>query len=219
MKVFCGVKNYTNWLKDVQLVDKIEEADLVIFTGGEDINPALYGEMEVGKQTGINIQRDKEEEVLFRVALELGIPMLGICRGGQFLNAMSGGKMIQHVTGHGGTHTIKTSDGKFFVISSTHHQMMYPYHLKEGEDFELIAYSAEVRSNTYLNGKDEEWVDEETGLTLVEGGLAEPEIIFYPKTRCLCIQGHPEFSAIPEATIDYLRKLVEDKLLILVDAE
>ena len=216
MKVFCTGSSYTSWLKDVELVKEIKDADLVMFTGGEDISPALYGELEVGKETYVNVSRDRVEERMFHEALELGIPMIGICRGGQLLNALSGGKMIQHVTGHHSPHTIKTSEGEFYVMSSCHHQMMYPYHLEEKEDFELLAWSADPQSRTYLNGKNEEWEDEETEMLLCESAFAEPEIIFYPKTKCLCIQGHPEFSQVPDQTIKYLLKLV-DTLLINVD--
>lgn len=80
-------------------------ADLLCFTGGEDVNPALYGE-PCHPYTGFNKQRDAVEKQIFHHAIHEGIPCVGICRGGQFLNVMHGGKLWQHVHGHGlhGTH-------------------------------------------------------------------------------------------------------------------
>lgn len=158
--------------------------DLVLFTGGEDVSPEMYGE-SVGRFTSFNKQRDDMELNIFNLLKDC--PKLGICRGGQFLTVMNGGKLIQHVENHGQTHTTSlVSDENFSTInvSSSHHQMMYPYNLNK-EDYKIYGYSEYHRSTVYLNGDNE---NIEIPLNFVEC-----EIIHYPKTNSLCIQGHPEW--------------------------
>lgn len=45
MKIYVvgGADNYVNFIENVQLVEKLEDAQLVVFTGGEDVTPSLYG--------------------------------------------------------------------------------------------------------------------------------------------------------------------------------
>lgn len=185
-------------------ISSFEESDIVLFSGGADVNPYFYGE-DKGKHTSINHERDLDEIEVFKDALELGKPMIGICRGSQFLTVMNGGKLIQHVDNHGiyGTHKIAVMlNGavKEYDITSTHHQMMFPYNLKK-EDYKIIGWSFPKRSNTYLNGKNQE--------IELPDNFVEPEIVFYPKSKCLCIQGHPEHMLENEVTIKMLRGLVK----------
>jgi len=176
------------------------DINLVLFTGGEDVNPELYEE-KVGKYTGVNAQRDKKEHNVFSKLY--GIPMLGICRGSQFLTVMAGGRLVQHVENHGQHHSISVIGGGTYDITSTHHQMMYPYDLNE-KFYELIGWSTYFRSNTYLDGNNEE--------IKLSKNFLETEIVYYNKSKSLCIQGHPEMSSCPENTKDYCLKLIQKYL-------
>src|SRR3546814_14796091 len=62
---------------------------------------------------------------LFKTCYENGIPMLGVCRGAQFLNVMPGGKLYQDVDNHVGDHPIYDPQNKRVIpnVSSIHHQM------------------------------------------------------------------------------------------------
>ena len=66
MKVFVvgGATNYANFLEEASLVDRVEDADVVLFTGGEDVDPSLYG-CEKHSCTYSNIKRDLEEKAVF----------------------------------------------------------------------------------------------------------------------------------------------------------
>jgi len=201
-----GSAVYANWL-DFDSVDNIEDADLVMFTGGADVFPELYGDF-THRSTYFDAIRDVKEMKLFERAKELNIPMIGICRGSQFLTAMQqNGKLIQDCDNHGinGTHKITTDNGGVLDISSTHHQMMYPYNMDD-EDYELIAWSSINRSNYYAFG-DVEFKDEE-----MEFDFKEPEIVYYPNDNALAIQGHPEYLGYDHSTCEYLRNLVNSKL-------
>ena len=64
----------------------------IILTGGNDINPNLYDGFIDGKS--ISIDRDSTERKLIDIAIKRKLPLLGICRGCQFINIYFGGKLI-----------------------------------------------------------------------------------------------------------------------------
>jgi putative glutamine amidotransferase len=79
--------------------------DGVVFAGGADLDPALYGERAHPETTGLRPERDAAELPLMRAALDRDLPMLGICRGMQLLTVVSGGSLVQHLpdaVGHEG---------------------------------------------------------------------------------------------------------------------
>lgn len=72
----------------------------LLLTGGDDVDPRLYGETHPHPKIGaINPMRDEFEMALTLAALELDIPILGICRGAQILNVAAGGGLIQDIPG------------------------------------------------------------------------------------------------------------------------
>jgi len=84
--------------------DGVEETldvlDGIIFTGGSDVDPELYGEAAHPETSGIVRIRDDAELALLRAALDRDMPVLGICRGIQVLNVGLGGDLDQHLEGH-----------------------------------------------------------------------------------------------------------------------
>lgn len=75
----------------------ISELDGVIFTGGEDVSPSLYGEEVWNETVKCNPQRDSSDIRLILAAYDAGKPILGICRGHQIVNVVLGGKLIQDI--------------------------------------------------------------------------------------------------------------------------
>lgn len=203
--------NYTNWLNNVELIpeDEYFNADLALFTGGEDVSPELYGET-YHESTGVNKYRDEKEVKMYNKLQEAGIPCLGICRGSQFLTALQeNGRLIQDVKNHAmwGQHElINLIDGipkeitEGLTITSTHHQMMYPFDVPN----HIILAISPFRSRDYYMLNNDVNVKEIP---------CEPEIVYYQNTKCLCIQGHPEMMKQPNKTIDYCNILVEKILL------
>jgi putative glutamine amidotransferase len=86
-----------------QLVDETllrtlyERLDGLLLSGGEDIDPAHFGEPVHEKCGLITPERDKTELTLTRWALEEGKPLLAICRGIQVLNVALGGSLYQDI--------------------------------------------------------------------------------------------------------------------------
>ena len=77
------------------LVDRL---DGFIFSGGPDIDPAVYGHSP-HPQLGTDVDRgsDEYELALLAAVSERGLPLLGICRGAQALNVSRGGTLHQHL--------------------------------------------------------------------------------------------------------------------------
>ena len=191
-----GGTGYVNWMQ-AKIVDNLADANLVLFTGGEDVTPELYG-APAHPKTGNNKQRDDFESVMYGKAKDLGLPCLGICRGSQFLCVKSGGSLIQHQDNPLFKHNIETYDGQTLEITSTHHQAQYPYELPSNS-YSLLAWSKGI-SAYHEDGNQQE-------MPLPEG--KEAEIVYYRDTNCLCIQGHPEMMFDPDhKTIMYLRRLL-----------
>lgn len=161
------------------VIDDLSQAQLVCFTGGEDVSPNLYGE-EKHPLTFFSRYRDEGEKKIFNYCVEKNIPMVGVCRGGQFLNVMSGGKMYQHVNRHTKDHyLIDAESGDSILVSSTHHQMM-----RMGVGGQLVAYALEGGFKEHM---------QEGELNVVLDEAKDTEVVFYPTTNALCFQPHPEF--------------------------
>ena len=74
----------------------IESIDALIMTGGEDVDPLKnYNESPVPALGEVNPKRDAFDIALIQLAIERGIPLLGICRGHQIINVACGGTLYQ----------------------------------------------------------------------------------------------------------------------------
>lgn len=80
-----------------ELVDKL---DGVIFSGGADIAPGLYGQSPHPKLGEVQDERDNLELTLAKEVIKAKKPALGICRGLQLFNVATGGTLHQHIDGH-----------------------------------------------------------------------------------------------------------------------
>lgn len=173
MKMFfdAGMKGATS----------VGEADIVCFTGGEDVDPEFYDE-EPMEGTMFNTIRDKKEALIYGEAVDLKKPMIGICRGSQFLNVMNGGKLWQDVNNHAiraGHPVIDMKTGeRRHGMTSTHHQQMIP-----AEGAEILAL-AELSTRKESMAKV---IERETP------ERDDVEVVWYGDTLSLCFQPHPEF--------------------------
>lgn len=200
--------NYVNFLRfKYKITNKLQEADIVLFTGGEDVDPKYYSE-EKHYSTYSNYKRDAYEEEIFKMISPNQL-VIGICRGSQFLCVMNGGKLVQDVTSHAiyHTHPIYNDDEECLYITSTHHQMQFPYRLNK-EDYDILYY-AKGLSIHYEGIKD---LTEQEKKLLKE---KEPEIVLYHKEnkpKCLAIQGHPEMMALNADVVIKINEIIKNLL-------
>ncbi len=112
----------------------------LLITGGNDVNPSLYGRTPEPRTHPPDDARDSLEIGALREALELDLPVLAICRGMQLFNVVhSGGTLVQHIEGHEmrpadaslpahqvavskATWLAKITGGTELAVNSRHHQ-------------------------------------------------------------------------------------------------
>lgn len=192
-------KHYANFIDDKILVDNLEDADIIIFTGGEDVDPSLY-QCERYPNTFSNIQRDLEEKAIFD-NIKPNQLVIGICRGSQFLCVMNGGKLIQDVNNHAIKHThtiVELNTHRDYEITSTHHQMQYPFDIPK-EQWTCLFITSRYQHADYYAG------DKITNVPY------EPEVVLYHrnnKPKCLAIQGHPEYMQHESPIIIRLNEII-----------
>jgi putative glutamine amidotransferase len=74
---------------------RAQDFDGILFAGGEDVDPAFYGERRKYESVKVNRARDEFEQGLLHSALDRRLPILGICRGVQLINVDFGGTLYQ----------------------------------------------------------------------------------------------------------------------------
>lgn len=182
-----------------ELADHPEDADLILFTGGADVDPMLYSEPK-HPSTGCSPVRDSKEADIFN-RFDGVTPMAGICRGGQFLNVMNGGRMWQDVDNHAvsrGHFLWDTMFSQDVLVSSTHHQMMDP---TTAVNYVILATASltTVKRDGWGNEIKQDFNDNERDV----------EVVWFPESESLCFQPHPEYFDFGEPCqklfFDYLR--------------
>jgi putative glutamine amidotransferase len=98
---------------DEGVEETLAALDGIVFSGGSDLDPALYGQEAHPETNGIVPERDSAELALLRAALERDMPVLAICRGSQVLNVALGGDLVQHLPDVVGSDRHKDSPGSF----------------------------------------------------------------------------------------------------------
>lgn len=162
----------------------LEDADIAVFTGGPDVCPAYYGEDPVPSFFG-NDDRDYGDIKAYLQCVEQGIPMIGVCRGAQFLAAMNQYKLVQDLNNHTTDHRMWDVRGHFYLdkISSLHHQSVIP-----GPGMDVLATATESTYKTLNPG-----TTLEKSKTGANKWAPDIEAYFIRKTCCLGVQGHPEY--------------------------
>lgn len=92
----------------------LSQCDGLLLTGGEDIDPALYGEEILNDTVSIARERDRDEPKVLRMALARNLPVFGICRGVQVMNVYFGGTLYQDIPAQ--------------LETGIAHRMEQPYH-------------------------------------------------------------------------------------------
>ena len=155
----CGkFDNYRRWFESKSGIEVVKlsmhlsnSSDMdgcegVVFSGGEDLHPGLYGKPEYIEEYGLKEiipARDKFEYSVIVRALEQKKPVLGICRGLQLINVFLGGTLVPDIpalvlsTAHGKvdgadqTHFVRVEPGSLLyaicgqelgLVNSAHHQ-------------------------------------------------------------------------------------------------
>jgi len=160
--------------------------DGLLFTGGHDISPSLYGQAALPTCGTVIAERDEMERIMFQLALKSDLPMFGICRGIQLFNALLGGTLYQDLPTEFPselTHVQKPPyDQPIHEVIIEHDSSLY--HLL-GED--------RLKVNSYHHQAIHQLAPGCKVMAYATDGLIEA--IEHPDYRFLqAVQWHPEFS-------------------------
>lgn len=184
-----------------ELSRSLTDADVVVWTGGADINPEIYNERAL-QGTYHDLERDKYEIAAFRALPKTGGPLkVGICRGAQLLCALSGGSLWQDVEGHGHEHDVMdTRTGELITCSSLHHQEMIP-----PPDAIVWGRAKEAFKKVRIDKGNK--VIYAPLMTKYE----DVEVLWVPHTESFCFQPHPEMG--PKSCTEYFFKCIDRALI------
>ena len=93
--------------------ETLDALDGLLFSGGSDLDPEIYGQEAHAETDGVVPVRDRAEIVLLQAALERDMPVLAVCRGSQVLNVARGGDLVQHLPDMVGDEKHKHTPGVF----------------------------------------------------------------------------------------------------------
>lgn len=157
----------------------------IVIPGGQDVSPAVYDEEPIFDLGETSPELDEMEDVLLREALFQNKPVLGICRGIQFINAALGGTLYQDIPTE--------------VPSEVNHLMKKPYnriiHNVNVEPDGLLASivgAGEMGVNSYHHQAIKDLADTLKVEAVAEDGIIEA-VSIPNKKFFLCVQWHPEF--------------------------
>ena len=165
-------------------------SDGFLFTGGHDVSPELYDEEPLEGLVGSCKKRDRMESAFLKKAIGNNKPVLGICRGIQFINAALGGSLYQDLP------TQRPTD--------TEHHQDPPYDIPVHSVTVTVdspLYKCLETGNIHVNSYHHQAVKEVASclevMAVSEDGLVEG--LYLPKHRFLwAIQWHPEFSYLKD---------------------
>lgn len=172
---------------DPSVMDEmLDGLDGLMFSGGEDINPAWYGEEKSEKCGNANDARDLFEIMLFKKASDRNIPIFGVCRGQQMINVAMGGTLYQDLPSE------NPSDIKHGVYDNS----LVPAH-----DISIIPgslLSEMLGSTSYgVNSRHHQGIEKlAPGLRITAWSPdSVPEAVeAYPQRQIMAVQFHPELN-------------------------
>ncbi len=204
----CGkFDNYRRWIETAgvevvklgfqnQNAGDVEKCDGVIFSGGEDLQPGLYGKPEYVAEYGLKEiipERDRFEYQVLEKALASHKPVLGICRGLQLINVFLGGTLVPDIP----TLFHSSNHGKIDGVDQTH-----SIHVEEDSLLKAICGA----DSGMVNSAHHQSSDQPAG-PLKISAYGEPDIVEamewkepVDKSWLLMVQWHPERMKDPESS-------------------
>ena len=183
-----------------------ERIDGLLISGGGDIAPKFYREIDSGLLWRIDEQRDETELSLARWAMSERLPVLGICRGIQVLNVAAGGTLVQDITT-----TVGTDITHSHVDGNSMSRISHTVEIEADNRLAGIIGAGELAVNSAhhqaVKGLGEDLIITARAPDGVIEGIESPEHPFYlgvqwhPETL---VEGHPEmrelFAALVKAS-------------------
>ena len=163
-------------------LEMLEMVDGLLVSGGNDVSPEMYGSKE-NKCGTLDLNRDAMEKCLLEKALEKDMPVLGICRGVQLMNAALGGTLHQDLPSAGyPNHTI---------IDFSRNTATHTVEVKENTLLAEILGCGELGVNSFHHQAADQLADGLEAAAVSKEGIVES--VYMPgKKFVLAVQWHPE---------------------------
>lgn len=160
----------------------LSKLDGIILTGGGDVDPAFYHMPRNDLYKSVNAERDDAEILLVRIAIEMGKPVLAICRGIQVLNVALGGTLIADIPTQRAGALAHRADGDMCT---------HPVNLVAESKLSAIFKHADLRVNsTHHQAVDKLGKGLRITATAPDGIVEGVELKDHP--FCVGVQWHPE---------------------------
>lgn len=168
----------------------LERFDGLLFTGGHDVSPELYGQEKLPICGDCCPGRDEMEKKLLLGALERDMPVLGICRGLQLMNAVLGGTLYQDIPTQ--------------LPSDTNHRMAAPYGraehsvmIHENTPFADLGIPETIGVNSCHHQGIHRLSEAMAPMATAPDGLVEAAYVPGKGFAC-AVQWHPEFFPVED---------------------
>lgn len=195
-------------------INTLEEVDGLILSGGPDVHPDRYGKPQDTNRCSIDEKRDTLEFALIQKAIDLKLPILGICRGLQILNVALDGTLIIDIPTDKPSniiHQSKNNDGKSIDVNHNINieKSTFLYNLTKLD-------SSEVNSNHH-QGIDKISEKFKIVATSNDGIIEAIESNNLDELFIIAVQWHPERmdynSPMSKEVFEYFLKRVEKNKL------
>lgn len=167
----------------------LEAVDGLVVTGGQDVDPAVYGERgtEALELCGeLSRERDRMEAALVPAAIEADVPLLGICRGIQAVNAILGGTLWQDLPRQ------RPSDVEHHGLPP-YEEPVHVVEVLDGTPLADALGAGEIPVNSYHHQAVRELAEGLRPMAFAPDGVVEA--VWRPGSAFLwAVQWHPEFS-------------------------
>jgi putative glutamine amidotransferase len=167
--------------REIEAEPLVERLDGLVLSGGDDVDPRLYGARPGSHTIHLDPERDALEIELVEAALAIGMPLLAICRGCQILNVARGGTLVPH---------LPLDEGE------SHGQLAYPLHTRV-HGLEIVpgglldgVLDAGVHVNSFHHQAIAELGDGVAVAARASDGVIEAVSV---ERRALGVQWHPEY--------------------------
>ena len=129
-----------------EVKDVLPRLDGVLFAGGNDVSPELYGEKPLHvEKRGVDAPRDEFEVALMKQALAEHVPVLAICRGMQLLNVVRGGTLYQDI----GAQVPGAHEHKGRMIKEDFQHLAHELSIVPESKLAEILGTVKIKSNTH----------------------------------------------------------------------
>ena len=196
LHILTGIQTNTDTSRAI-----IKDVDGVIFAGGEDFDPALYGSDSYDLVETYSTDQDRSDLELLGLAIDENKPILGICRGMQLINIYYGGSLYEDLPSQFGT-SISHRDGKdkfsYHMVNFNENSSLY----------EKLNGDTSREVNSFHHEGIRNLADGLVSTATSDDGLIEAIENPYYNNFLMGVQWHPEYN---NGDLDDLTRIIFDE--------